>query len=97
MLARNYLRHRAAPVLAFLASTLAGCAALPLETRREETAYQVLAAIDASQTLRVATHPHGYGESNTLLLGSKPTRQRVTLVFTVGAVAHLGVTELLVR
>jgi hypothetical protein len=75
---------------------LPGCASLPPETRREETAYQVLAAIDASESLRIATHARTYGENNPLL-GNRPTPRRVALVFTLGAAAHLGVTELLIR
>jgi hypothetical protein len=95
-------RPRQAPLLTVAALALIGvpwlpgCASLPPETRREETAYQVLAAIDASESLRIATHPRTYGENNPLL-GNRPTPRRVALVFTLGAAAHLGVTELLIR
>jgi hypothetical protein len=83
-------------VLAATVGLLSGCAALPAETRAEETTYQVLAAVDAMQTLRTADTPGRLHEDNPLL-GPHPSPGKVAVYFAVGAVAHYGITSLLVE
>jgi len=77
------------------ALALAGCADLPPETVREETAYQVLAAADAAQTLQIADNPNRFAEQNPAL-GSHPQPAKVAAWFALGGVTHYGVTALLV-
>jgi len=75
---------------------LAGCADMPPEVKAEEAGFQVIAALDMGQTLRLAAGMPNYHEANKLL-GMRPHRDAVVAYFVVGAVAHLVATDYLCR
>jgi hypothetical protein len=85
-----------AVVAAAVLLPLVGCASLPNEIRAEEVTYQVVAAVDAMQTMRTADTPGRLHEDNPLL-GPHPSPGKVAVYFAVGAVAHYGITSLLVE
>lgn len=75
-----------------------GCASLPKETLYEEGAYQVLAAVDAAETLDLVQHPgHWHWYETNPVLGKHPSDGRVVTYFAVSGVAHAGVTCLLAQ
>jgi hypothetical protein len=77
---------------------LAGCAPLSTETRIEETGYQVLAAVDMSQTLRVADTPHyRQRHEDNPLLGEHPSPVKVAAYFGACGASHYAVTWALTR
>lgn len=73
------------------ACALTGCSALSPETRAEETAYQVLSAVDASQTLSIADHPAQFREMNPAM-GGHPRPANVAAYFAAGGATHFAMT-----
>lgn len=78
---------------------LSGCVQLdherPVESRRLETAYQVLHAADALQTLDIKNHP-GLRETNWFL-GDHPTDGKVMVWYMGTAYGHVFITDALER
>jgi hypothetical protein len=81
-------------VLALVAAKLAGCAAL-----REpgELGWQAMHVIDTMQTLQISKDPRYKEVESAWLIGEYPD-QKTVFAWSVGlAVAHAGVTELLIN
>ena len=76
-----------------IAWALSGCAALPLEQRTEESAYQALHLADMMQTLDIKNHA-GHHESNPIL-GQHPNDGQVVAYFAAEAGLHYVVTKAL--
>jgi hypothetical protein len=81
-------------LIALFALTLGGCAALSPEARDEEVAYQVAAAVDLTQTLRIADTPERFHELNPVL-GPHPQPTKVATYFAATAAVHYGITATL--
>ena len=79
-----------------LSLACAGCASWSPETRIEESAYQVLNAVDAGQTLTIARDPDHFHEiASADLIGRHPSERSVAALFVAQAALHAGVTEAL--
>jgi hypothetical protein len=77
---------------------LSGCA-LPVPARYAEGTYQVLAAIDYTQTSAIARRPDCMVERGgaEAFIGEKPSQTKVSAYFAMGAVGHVAVSSWLAR
>jgi hypothetical protein len=83
-------------LVALICLLCSGCASMSRETVVEEATYQVAAAADAGDTLRIA-HSEGHWSEANRLLGPCPKGDTVVAYFALTGAAHWVVTDYLSR
>jgi hypothetical protein len=89
-------------LLAFvIVISLTGCAALAPETRVEETAFQVIHAVDTAQTIDIRRHPGLHECAGPMgaawAIGEHPKDHQVYEFMAAEGLLHLAITEALSR